>query len=75
MAEYLANYTVWADMFDGGAWMPDPEPRKPEYRFSANNDEEARKIAEKHMKTFRETYFNPSSKLDSLLRIDDVVLK
>lgn len=75
MAKYLAKYSVLVDMFDGGAWMPDPEPRKPEHYFEADNDKEASRIAEGYMKTFKDTYFNPTSKLDSLLKIEDVELK
>lgn len=75
MPQYLAKYTVNADMFDGGAWMPDPEPHKPEYIFSAKDDDEARRLAEAHMRTFNEKYFGPSSTLDQLLQIAEVKIK
>jgi len=74
MPEYLARYTVKALMYDG-AWMPDPEPHKPEFRFEAKNDFEARKIAEEHMDTFEKDYFHPIPTLDQILKVEDVLLK
>ncbi len=74
MVEYLAKYTVRAYMFDGGAWMPDPEPHKVEYRFKAKTYEAAKKIAREHTSTFKDIYFGPCSTLDQLLKIEEVKL-
>lgn len=72
MQKYLAQYTVNALEFDGACWRPFLEPDNLEYNFEAKNDEEAKKIAEEHMKTFKEKYFRPQSTLDSLLKVEDV---
>jgi len=72
MTEYLAKYRIESYMFDGGAWMPDPDARIREHRFEAGNDEEARKIAIEHMKDFKKLYFSPTSRLEQLLRIEEV---
>ena len=74
MIEYLAKYTVSAYMCDGGSWMPDPESHKVEYCFQAKEEDEAIKIARKHMSTFRKEFFYPSSTLDKLLKIEEVKL-
>jgi len=71
MPVYLAKYTVWAHMFDS-AWMPDPEPHKPEYRFEAKDAEEAARLAETHMETFKDEYFGPRATLDELLEVREI---
>ncbi len=72
---YLAKYTTNSSMYDGGAWMPDPEPHKDEYRFQANGDKQAQRLAEEHKRDIGKRYFGPSVTLDSLVRIEDVYLK
>ena len=72
MSKSLGKYTVKSYLFDGGCWMPDPEEHKPEHRFEADNEREARRKAAKHMLSFREIYFSPTPSLDSLLEIKDV---
>ncbi len=75
MQTYLARYTVWADMYDGGAFMPDPEPHKPEYRFDVDNKEKARKVAEDYIPELAKRFFGPRITLDELLEINEVELK
>ena len=69
MPEYLAKYRTEAYMFDGGAWMPDPDAHSDEYRFKARSDKEALKKAKEHMKIFQKLYFGPKSTLEQLLKL------
>ena len=75
MEKYLAKYTVRASMFDGGAFMPDPEPHKLEYLFEAKDETDAKKLAEEHRTTFNSRYFSPTSTLDQLLKVENVQLE
>ncbi len=73
MPEYLAKYTTRAAMFDGGAWMPDQEPHYDEYRFEAENDEKAQKVADGHKAVIARNYFGPNITLDSLDKVKEIV--
>ena len=46
MEQYMAEYTINASMFDGGAWMPDPEPHQESHSFDAADDTDAVKKQE-----------------------------
>lgn len=72
MPEYLAKYTTRAAMFDGGAFMPDPEPHYDEYRFEAETDGDAAKIAEEYKSTLGKEYFGSAITLDSLDQVKPV---
>ena len=75
MPTHLAKYTINAVMIDGGAWMPDPEPHKREYKFDATDEAEAKKLAEDHTSAFYKEFFGPSVSLDELLEVKDVKFK
>lgn len=70
MPKYLAKYTVNAMMCDGGCWVPDLEPHKPEHAFEAKDDEEAKKLAEERKIVIRKDYFGPTITLDELLKVE-----
>ncbi|MFH1073213.1 MAG: hypothetical protein V1743_07335 [Nanoarchaeota archaeon] len=83
LQNYLATYTVRANMFDGGCWMPDPEPHHIEYGFSIDRaqykskkaaEARANEMAEEHKSVIRKDYFGPSITLDRLLRVDEVAV-
>ena len=72
MKNYLAVYSIKSSMFDGGAWMPDPEPHREEYRFEASDDGDARKKSEEHSRMFRKIYFGPQTTLESLMEVREL---
>lgn len=74
MPHYEAKYTTNTFMFDGGAWMPDPEPHKDTYKFKARNNEEALTTAEQHKIEIGRKYFGADVTLDELLKITPIEL-
>ncbi len=66
MPEYLAKYTTRASLMDGGTWMADPDPHHNEYRFIAENDEDAVKKAEEYIPILRKEFWLPTTTLNSL---------
>ena len=74
MQKYLAKYTTKASMFDGGAFMEDPEPHQNEYRFEASDEETARRKAQEHIRDINKDLFSPSTTLDSLMEVKPVQL-
>lgn len=69
MPEYEAKYTTNANMFDGGAWMPDFDPHKDVYKFKAKNNTQALNMAKAHKFDIGKKYFGPNVHLDELLKI------
>lgn len=74
MKNYLAQYTIKAAMFDGGAWMPDPEPHKREHSFQAQDSEQAKTMAEAHRLVLTKEYFGPMITLDRLVETTEIRL-
>ena len=72
MTTYLAKYTTKAAMFDGGAWMSDPEPHKDEYRFEADNDSKAQEMAKAQQAVIAKQYFGSNIALDSLDQVREM---
>jgi len=62
-------------MFDGGAWMPDPEPHNHTATFYANSEHEAWKTAWNEVRATEKQYFGAQSTIDDLVKIEDVQLK
>lgn len=75
MTEYHAKYIIKASMMDGGVWMPDPDAHIKEYRFSAESDAEAQRIAEEYKPVLARDYFGPSITLDSLCEIREIKIE
>lgn len=73
MPEYLAKYTTRAAMMDGGTWMSDPDPHHNEYRFLAENDEDAAKKAEEYKSILGKEYFGPTTTLNSLDQVRNIL--
>ena len=73
MKKYLAKYTTRAAMFDGGAWMPDPDSHHDEFRFEADNDGEAQKRAHEQKAVIAKQYFGSNITLDSLDQVREIV--
>ena len=74
MLKYLAKYTIKAAMFDGGAWMPDPETHHQERHILAEDDADAKKRAEGYKSEVGKGYYGPSVSLDSLIQMKEVAL-
>ncbi|MEK6848149.1 MAG: hypothetical protein AABX65_00770 [Nanoarchaeota archaeon] len=73
MNNYIAKYRTNAYMFDGGAWMPDPEPHSDERVFRAKSSREARKMAEERKIEIGQRYYRARVTLESLFKVEEVV--
>ncbi len=72
MPEYLATYTIFADLYKQGFFVPDPKPHRQQYKFEAVDPEEAFIKARDYMKNFIGTFFNAKSQISKLLDVDSL---
>ena len=75
MPTYLAVYKTNAMMYDGGAWMKDPDSHRDEYKFDADSDFEAGRMAEEHIVDIAGKYVQPKVTLEQLMKVEDVKVK
>ncbi len=73
MPKYLAQYKINAFEYSFGGWEP-YEDRK-EFKFDAENEDEAKKIAEEHRREIRrKKLIGGNATLESLLEIKKINL-
>lgn len=74
MPEYIANYSTNTYYYDGGAFLPDPDLVQNEYRFAAEDNKDAKRLAREHISAIDRQYFGPRTTLDRLLRVEEIPL-